>query len=57
MTNCVDNMLLVSDVAGFEVSGGFGPSSSGFELQHWNEQPAESDPENTSQQQCESKPK
>lgn len=50
-------MLLVPDVAGFEVSGGFGPGSSGFELQLWNEQPAESDSENTSQQPCESKPK
>lgn len=50
-------LYLVSDVAGFEVSGGFGPSSSGFELQRWNEQPAESDSENTSKQPCESKPK
>lgn len=49
-------MWLVLDIGGSEVSGGFGPSSSGIELQLWNQQPAESDSENTSQQPSESKP-
>ncbi len=48
---------VVLDVGGSEVSGGFGPSSSGIELRLRNEQPTESDSENTSQQPSESKPK
>lgn len=50
-------ICLVLDVGGSEVSGGFGQSSSGIELQLWNEQRTESDSENTSQQPRESKPK
>lgn len=50
-------ICLVLDVGGSEVSGGFGQSSSGIELQLWNEQRTESDSENTSQQPSESKPK